>query len=242
MACRAPTHRPPASGAWRALWASSAVHATLIGAGLALGVLAGGERRPLPVYTATFAPPHELAFEPPEREELELAPPRASEVEPELRESEVWAEQDELFAFEASEPDLAPRARTFEWVDGPPLAIGTLAPAPVPAPAPPEVFTPAPLVPAGPRVAEPVALATPSPSYPRVSRRAGEEGSVLCRLHLALDGRVTAVDVVESSGFPRLDEAASAALADWRFEPRREDGRAVAATLLHRVTFRLREG
>jgi protein TonB len=47
------------------------------------------------------------------------------------------------------------------------------------------------------------------------------------------------VEVVESSGFARLDESAREALEHWRFSPRREGGRAVATTFLHRVTFRL---
>jgi protein TonB len=88
-------------------------------------------------------------------------------------------------------------------------------------------------------VREPAPRAAPAPVYPRLSVRAGEEGSVLCRLHISERGEVTEVEVVESSGFERLDEAARATLLGWSFEPRRQDERAVASTLLHRVTFRL---
>ncbi|NOT29528.1 MAG: TonB family protein [Planctomycetes bacterium] len=91
-------------------------------------------------------------------------------------------------------------------------------------------------------IVEPVARDTPRPGYPRLSRRAGEEGSVLCRLHVGADGRVSEVEVVESSGHERLDRAATETLVGWRFEPRREDGRPVAARILHRVTFRLSAG
>jgi len=90
-----------------------------------------------------------------------------------------------------------------------------------------------------PVVREPAPLAAPPPDYPRLSRRSGEEGSVLCRLHISERGKVTAVDVVETSGHERLDEAARATLLGWSFEPREQDGVAVASTLLHRVTFRL---
>lgn len=86
---------------------------------------------------------------------------------------------------------------------------------------------------------EPKPLEMPPPAYPRLSRRAGEEGSVLCRLHISTAGKVTEIDVVESSGFERLDEAARKTLLGWRFEPRSLDGICVAATLLHRVTFKL---
>jgi len=88
-------------------------------------------------------------------------------------------------------------------------------------------------------VSEPAPRAAPPPTYPRLSVRAGEEGSVLCRIHISERGEVTEVEVVESSGFERLDEAARATLLGWSFEPRRLDGRSVSSTLLHRVTFRL---
>ena len=78
----------------------------------------------------------------------------------------------------------------------------------------------------------------PQPVYPRLSVRAGEEGTVRCRLHIAADGHVVSVDVVETSGYPRLDRAAVDALLSWRFFPRRVDE---PKTILHQVTFRLEE-
>ncbi len=44
--------------------------------------------------------------------------------------------------------------------------------------------------------------------YPRLSRRRGEEGRVVVGFHIAADGRLEAVRVLESSGRPRLDRAA----------------------------------
>ncbi len=82
-------------------------------------------------------------------------------------------------------------------------------------------------------------IEAPTPSYPRVSLRKGEQGTVLCRIHVAADGSVERLEIVESSGFARLDEAALAALRRWRFTLRRVDGAAVAHELLHAVTFRL---
>src|SRR5262249_49913423 len=55
-----------------------------------------------------------------------------------------------------------------------------------------------------PKILEPKPLEVPPPSYPQLSRRAGEQGTVLCRLHLSDEGLVTLVEVVESSGFARL--------------------------------------
>ena len=62
---------------------------------------------------------------------------------------------------------------------------------------------------------------------------------MLARLELDAEGRVKAVTILESSGHTRLDEAARVSLATWLFEPAREDGQPVPATIQHRVTFRL---
>lgn len=246
--------RPPVArtGFWRALGTSTSLHAAILGAGVALGLFrAGGEPRRVVSYSATFVPPAPTELRPEEPERLEPTLAEPDEAEPELRESEVWAESEPLFALAEPEPEAPPRARVLDWVAGHPFEIGTVSPtvSPEPATAPPTP-TSAPSPPlaslepqaAHPRrVSEPTPLRTPHPEYPRLSRRAGEEGSVLCRLQLGADGSVLGVEVVESSGHPRLDQAALAALAGWRFEPRREDGAPVAARILHRVTFRLRE-
>jgi len=90
-----------------------------------------------------------------------------------------------------------------------------------------------------PRAREATPIEKPTPIYPRLSRRAGEEGSVVCCLHLSAAGAVLQVDVVESSGYARLDEAAREMLGRWRFEPKLVGGAAVACTWTHKVTFQL---
>lgn len=92
-------------------------------------------------------------------------------------------------------------------------------------------------VPAGSRAAE--LVVAPTPSYPRASARLGEEGEVLCRLFVEPDGSVGRVDVLASSGYPRLDQAAREGLLGWRFEPARRGGLAVPSSLDHTVVFRL---
>ncbi len=82
-----------------------------------------------------------------------------------------------------------------------------------------------------------VPIEAPSPRYPPPSVRAGEEGTVLCRIHVAADGAVSEVEIIESSGFTRLDQAAREGLLRWRFAPRLEAGVPVASTLLHPVEF-----
>lgn len=242
---RGARRRPRAAraGFWRAVGTSTSVHAVVLGAGVAWGLFsASGESRRVPSYAATFVPSATPELPSPERERLEptLVAPEA--VEPALRESEVWDEPEELFALEEPEPEVLGCERPHDWIASRPFEIGVLSPAPGPDPAPERELARVEL-PAEPllRVDEPVPLTTPPPAYPRLSRRAGEEGSVLCSLELGVDGSVLAVEILESSGHPRLDLAAREALVGWRFEPRREAGAPVAARILHRVTFRLRE-
>lgn len=85
-----------------------------------------------------------------------------------------------------------------------------------------------------------VLLFGPHPEYPPASIRRGEEGRVLCCLHVGKDGGVHAVDVLQSSGHARLDQAATDALLRWRFQPATEGGHCVPFRLSHPVTFVLK--
>lgn len=68
------------------------------------------------------------------------------------------------------------------------------------------------------------------PRYPPISRRLGEEGTVMLRVELDESGRVDAAGVQSGSGHPRLDEAALAAVKTWRCTPARRDGQPVRAS------------
>lgn len=78
-----------------------------------------------------------------------------------------------------------------------------------------------------------------APAYPPVSRRMGEEGTVTFRVLVDERGRPLQVDVMKSSGFPRLDNAALAAIRRWVFVPPTRDAQAVRSWSRVRVTFRL---
>ncbi len=81
---------------------------------------------------------------------------------------------------------------------------------------------------------------TPLPEYPPASRRAGEAGTVTLRAYVGADGRCSQVEVVKSSGFDKLDEAAVREVQrNWRFVPGKEDGKPVAMWHTFAVTFRL---
>lgn len=59
----------------------------------------------------------------------------------------------------------------------------------------------------------------PKPPYPAASRRMGEEGLVILAVHITETGRVSEIRLKKSSGYPRLDNAAIAAVKQWRYIP-----------------------
>ncbi len=65
------------------------------------------------------------------------------------------------------------------------------------------------------------------PGYPLLSTELGEQGLVLLRMHISAEGLVEAVEVLQTSGYPRLDRAARSAIAKWRFTPAVENGQPV---------------
>ena len=83
-------------------------------------------------------------------------------------------------------------------------------------------------------------LSNPPPIYPVISRRMGEEGRVLLRVFVEADGRPSRVEVRESSGFRRLDDAAQAAVQRWRFVPARRGESDLAAWVLVPINFTLK--
>ena len=77
------------------------------------------------------------------------------------------------------------------------------------------------------------------PDYPDLARRRGEQGRVLLRVEVSMDGRPLAVSVARSSGFGILDSAAQDAIRAWRFVPATEGGRPVQAIAEVPIQFRL---
>jgi len=79
----------------------------------------------------------------------------------------------------------------------------------------------------------------PLPSYPTMSRRLGEQGSVVLRIKITPNGAASEVQVLQSSGYTRLDRSAIDAIQQWKFIPASQDGQAVAAWYEWRWTFQL---
>lgn len=82
-------------------------------------------------------------------------------------------------------------------------------------------------------------LNNPAPAYPRLSRRLGEQGKVLLRVRVTVEGRAAQILEAQSSGSARLDEAARQAVRQWRFVPAQRGGRAVEAWVIVPIVFTL---
>lgn len=147
----------------------------------------------------------------------------------------------------------------------PPPPDPDAAPAPVPPPAeaappapPVETTQPAPPAPAAPaavrlgdgtpappaEITDPLSFVTAgpdalnvAPEYPIEAARRREQGAVSLALHIDATGAVAEVEVLRSSGSPRLDAAAREALAKWHFRPAFKDGAAVPSTVEQVINF-----
>jgi protein TonB len=133
-------------------------------------------------------------------------------------------------------PPAAPRPIAIaEPAPVPNAPVGVTTPQPAPAPISSPVAAPA--APSAPTVELPSSTAdylhNPKPPYPALSRRLGEHGIVVHRVLIGADGSPISAKLVQSSGFPRLDEAARAAVMRWRYVPGKRNG--VAETMSFEV-------
>ena len=137
-----------------------------------------------------------------------------------------------------------------------PVAAPTPSPQPQPSPskvsAPTEVAQAAPVAPSAPTTPTPPAPPAPAPApvvtapsktevsipasysasnqkpiYPNMSKRLGEQGTVVLRVLVKADGSAGEVEVKSSSSYPRLDQAAVEAVKTWRFNSAKIDGKAI---------------
>jgi len=149
---------------------------------------------------------------------------------------------------------LAPKAQPQPRTPAPPQATSALTPTPVAVPVTIQATTSnaAPILPATAATAtatsnpRPTATAptetaivvlpssdadylnNPTPTYPSMSRRMGEQGTVLVRAFINTEGRAEKAEIRTSSGYSRLDEAALATVQRWRYVPGKRAGVAEA--------------
>lgn len=133
-------------------------------------------------------------------------------------------------------PALAPAPQPAAIADptpAPAAPTGVTTPAPAPArpiaaPVGPAV-SPAPAPPAPPPKTElpssdAAYLQNPTPAYPAMSRRLGEQGKVVVRVLIGADGQPQRAEVKRGSGFPRLDQAALDYVMRCRYVPGKVGG------------------
>ncbi|MDP1539829.1 MAG: energy transducer TonB [Moraxellaceae bacterium] len=82
-------------------------------------------------------------------------------------------------------------------------------------------------------------LNNPSPAYPMQSRRLNEAGRVLLRVQVSETGNALQVQLHQSSGYSRLDQAALDAVKRWRFVPARRGDIAISEWVIVPITFNL---
>lgn len=107
-----------------------------------------------------------------------------------------------------------------------------------------------------PSAATPAAAATPPPAsptysapylksspqtYPRAARQNREEGTVLLRILVTMDGVPSTVELAKSSGSATLDRAAQQLVKSWLFEPARRGNDRIEDWVTIPVVYRLNE-
>jgi len=79
------------------------------------------------------------------------------------------------------------------------------------------------------------------PKYPSYSRMHGEEGTVVFSVEVRTNGNPGKIEILSSSGYPRLDQAAIQALEKATFIPAKMGGSIVSSTKRIAFTFKLIE-
>ena len=77
--------------------------------------------------------------------------------------------------------------------------------------------------------------------YPRASKILDEQGVVILSVLIGIDGRPLEIIIGASSGHGRLDQAARAAVAHWRFRPVTRDGVPIETWTKLPIAFRLQD-
>lgn len=84
-------------------------------------------------------------------------------------------------------------------------------------------------------------LHNPAPEYPPLAKRMGEQGKVLLRVHVEATGKPSRIEIKQSSGSLRLDQAAEQAIWRWKFTPAKRGNEAIDAWVVVPISFNLRD-
>jgi len=123
----------------------------------------------------------------------------------------------------------------------PPVPLQPPAPPAPPAPTAPPAVANAMPADTAPKSVEHLDCSMPTPTYPALSRRNGDTGTVTVQMTIDTDGRIENASVAHSSGFPRLDDAALEVVRQSHCNPQKENGQGIRATARKAFTFKLDE-
>lgn len=143
------------------------------------------------------------------------------------------------------EPVLATHLPTSDTVDTAPPSSSHAPTLPTLDPSPRLLPTPSPSQ-LPPSYASSTVLARPNPShnsaplYPEHARKMGWSGHVLLRAQISSNGTVESINLIQGSGYDLLDQAATVAVRQWRFFPKRVDGKPTSSVVEVPVKFSLK--
>ena len=79
----------------------------------------------------------------------------------------------------------------------------------------------------------------PDPVHPRELLRRRIEASVRLKVRVGISGKVTSIQIAQSSGYEAMDKSAVEAVRRWEFTPGRRNGQPMAMTVMVPIEFRI---
>lgn len=141
-------------------------------------------------------------------------PPAVKPLVPQIQKSAAPPAPQPLATASPAPSPAAPTGVTAPQPPAPALAA-PVATAPASPPGPPRVELPS---------SDAAYLNNPKPAYPALSKRLGEQGKVVVRVLIGVDGTAQQAEIRTSSGYERLDQVALATVLKWRYVPGKRGG------------------
>ena len=104
----------------------------------------------------------------------------------------------------------------------------------------PRTLTATPPVQTGSSTSKPAIISSLRPVYPRIARDSGWEGTVIVRTLIDTNGVPSQTKIRKSCGHPTLDQAAQAAVKNWKFQPAKDGNIPIAKWVDIPIKFNLK--
>lgn len=83
-------------------------------------------------------------------------------------------------------------------------------------------------------------LKNPQPSYPLFAKKRQQQGTVMLKVKVSIEGKAEVVELAKSSGFSLLDDAAQQTVEKWLFVPAHRGDLVIASSVIVPIRFALR--